>query len=75
VENGTDITFEEIETGDLAFFSNKNGKIIHVGILNENKEIIHASGWVRKDMLTKEGIIHSETKNLTHSLTCVKRIL
>ena len=75
VENGTDITFEEIETGDLAFFSNKNGKIIHVGILNENKEIIHASGWVRKDTLSKEGIIHSETKNLTHSLTCVKRIL
>jgi hypothetical protein len=75
VENGTDISFEEIETGDLAFFSNKNGKIIHVGILNENKEIIHASGWVRKDILTKEGIIHSETKNLSHSLTCVKRIL
>lgn len=75
VENGTDISFEEIETGDLAFFSNKNGKIIHVGILNESKEIIHASGWVRKDKLTNEGIIHSETKNLTHSLTCVKRIL
>lgn len=75
VECGTDIEFEAIETGDLAFFSNKNGKIIHVGILNNEKEIIHASGWVRKDTLTKEGIIHSETKNLTHSLTCVKRIL
>ncbi|MBP6089869.1 MAG: C40 family peptidase [Crocinitomicaceae bacterium] len=75
VECGTDIEFEDIETGDLAFFSNKNGKIIHVGILNSQKEIIHASGWVRKDSLTKEGIIHSETKNLTHSLTCVKRIL
>lgn len=75
VECGFDIEFEDIETGDLAFFSNKNGKIIHVGILNNEKEIIHASGWVRKDILTKEGIIHSETKNLTHSLTCVKRIL
>jgi cell wall-associated NlpC family hydrolase len=35
--------------GDLAFFENAEGKIIHVGIMLENQKIIHASGKVRID--------------------------
>lgn len=74
VDHGLEVDFEEIQDGDVAFFQNKDGKIIHVGILNDNYEIIHASGHVRIDTLTKEGIVHSDTKSITHFLNCIKRM-
>jgi cell wall-associated NlpC family hydrolase len=46
---------EESEPGDLAFFDNEEGNIIHVGIM-ENNYIIHASGKVRIDRLDHLGI-------------------
>ena len=69
-----DVDFSEILPGDLAFFHNKEGKIIHVGILNGEGLIIHASGCVRIDKFTKEGIIHAETGYLTHTLNRIKRV-
>jgi hypothetical protein len=73
VEHGLEIDFAEHESGDVAFFHNKNGKIIHVGILNGNGEIIHASGCVRIDFITIDGIVHKESDELTHQLNCIKR--
>jgi len=73
VEIGMPVEFEDLQEGDLAFFHNKNGKIIHVGILNKDGSIIHASGCVRIDKLTKEGIVHSESNTMTHYLNCIKR--
>jgi len=73
VELGRLIDIEDVQDGDLAFFHNANGKIIHVGILDGKGQIIHASGCVRIDQLTNEGIIHSENQNLTHNLNCIKR--
>ena len=35
---------EESEPGDLAFFDDEDGHIIHVGIVLENNYIIHAAG-------------------------------
>ncbi|RAV99200.1 C40 family peptidase [Pseudochryseolinea flava] len=64
----------EAHAGDLAFFKNAAGKINHVGILlNENK-IIHASGRVRIDALTEEGIFAADTKSITHTLSEVRRV-
>jgi hypothetical protein len=61
--------------GDLAFFSNEKGKTVHTGILfNENK-IIHASGKVRMDTLTEEGILNAETRKITHRLSSIRRII
>jgi hypothetical protein len=74
IDYGAEINFEDIESGDVAFFSNKEGKIIHVGICGENKNIIHASGRVREDQLTSIGIIHSESGDLTHTLHSIKRM-
>jgi hypothetical protein len=71
-EIGTDIDFEDIEAGDLAYFD-KNGKITHVGILDGEGGIIHAAGHVRLDKITPEGIVHSTSNILTHKLTCIKR--
>ena len=70
-----EINFENSRANDLAFFENKNGSITHVGILNGMGGIIHASGHVRLDNFTTEGITHSDTKVLTHKLSCIKRIL
>ena len=75
VEVGIKVDFENQKAGDLAFFSNKSGKVTHVGILDGNSSILHASGLVRLDSITPEGIMHSQTKQLTHDLCCIKRIL
>ena len=63
VELGEPLNFvEEAEAGDLAFFDNEEGKIIHVGILLDNQQIIHASGCVRIDKFDQYGIFNSDTK-------------
>lgn len=65
---------EESEPGDLAFFDDKEGNIIHVGIVLENNYIIHVSGQVRIDRLDQTGIFN-ETKNThTHQLRLIKSI-
>lgn len=73
VEHGMEVPFDEIESGDVAFFHNKDGKIIHVGILDGLGSIIHASGCVRIDSCTSEGIVHSENGSLTHTLNVIRR--
>ena len=65
----------EAKPGDLAFFLNKDGKIIHTGIFLGGDKIIHASGKVRIDTLTYEGIVNVETKALTHNLSHFRRVL
>lgn len=63
----------EAQFGDLAFFENEKKKITHVGICLSSKEIVHASGIVRIDYLTPEGIKHLENKNITHKLSHITR--
>ncbi|WP_396159532.1 NlpC/P60 family protein [Flavobacterium sp.] len=66
---------EESEPGDLAFFDNEEGKIIHVGIIMENNYIIHASGKVRIDRLDHLGIYNAEQNRHTHRLRVIKKII
>ena len=66
---------EESEPGDLAFFDNEEGNIIHVGIIMENNYIIHASGKVRIDRLDHLGIFNPETQKHTHKLRVIKKII
>lgn len=66
---------EESEPGDLAFFDNEEGNIIHVGIMMENNYIIHASGKVRIDRLDHLGIYNAETNRHTHKLRVIKKII
>lgn len=61
--------------GDLAFFQNTEGKIIHVGIILTDERIIHASGKVRIDHFLEEGILNADTKIYTHQLAEIRRIL
>lgn len=66
---------EESEQGDLAFFDNEEGNIIHVGIIMEDNYIIHASGKVRIDRLDHLGIFNAETNKHTHKLRVIKKII
>lgn len=65
---------EEAQPGDLAFFDNEEGSIIHVGIVLENNYIIHASGKVRIDRIDHQGIFNPETRRYTHKLRLLKSI-
>ena len=72
---GVDVDFVQVaEAGDLAFFSNAEGRINHVGICTGDGFIIHASGTVRKDKLDQEGIYNQESKRYTHQLRIIKRV-
>ncbi len=61
--------------GDLAFFDNEEGRIVHVGIMLNNGQIIHASGSVKIDRIDDQGIYSAEQKKYTHSLRIIKRFL
>lgn len=65
----------EAVPGDLAFFDNDNGEIIHVGIIADHGKIIHASGHVRIDVVDHNGIYNQQLKKYTHKLRLIKRIL
>jgi gamma-D-glutamyl-L-lysine dipeptidyl-peptidase len=76
VELGTPLSFvEEAEAGDLAFFDNEEGNIVHVGIVLENQKIIHASGCVRIDKFDHYGIFHSDNKKYSHMLRVIKKVI
>jgi len=75
VESGKPIDFlSEAKAGDLAFFENATGKIIHVGILLNSHQIIHASGWVKIESIDSNGIISAQTGEYTHKLRIIKRM-
>tara|TARA_B100000927_G_scaffold281612_1_gene267342 strand:- start:80 stop:844 length:765 start_codon:yes stop_codon:yes gene_type:complete len=72
---GTTLSFvEESEAGDLAFFDDDEGKIIHVGIILEENYIIHASGKVRIDRIDQQGIFNNKIGAHTHKLRLIKSI-
>lgn len=74
VDHGQEIEFDEIQAGDLAFFKSKSGNVTHVGILDGNGGIIHASGHVRRDTFVREGIYREDIESLTHPLYLIKRL-
>ncbi|MEM7548549.1 MAG: C40 family peptidase [Bacteroidota bacterium] len=72
---GKSIDFEDLRPGDLAFFATKDNRINHVGLLLEERKIIHASGHVRIDSLDEKGIFNNSINNYTHQFQGLKRIL
>lgn len=66
---------EESEPGDLAFFDNNEGVIVHVGIIMKDNYIIHAHGKVRIDRLDHSGIYNIDTKTHTHKLRVIKKVI
>lgn len=76
VESGETINFvNEAAAGDLVFFDNNDERITHVGIIINNKQIIHASGEVRIDSIDHHGIYNEKQKKYTHKLRIIKRMI
>lgn len=75
-EQGILVNFlEEARAGDLAFFDNEAGRITHVGIMMNNRQIIHASGRVKIDSIDSQGIFNEDLQRYTHKLRIIKRFL
>lgn len=73
---GDNLSFvEEALPGDLAFFDNEDGAIVHVGIIWEKNKIIHSSGKVRIDNVDHSGIYNIDTKRYTHQMRLMRRII
>lgn len=68
-------SLEESEPGDLAFFDNEEGNIVHVGIIWKKNKIIHASGKVRVDNMDQSGIFNTDLKRYTHKLRVMNKII
>ncbi len=66
---------EEAQAGDLAFFDNDEGRIIHVGIMLEGHKIMHAAGKVRIDKIDHQGIFNVDTGLHTHKLRLITNII
>jgi gamma-D-glutamyl-L-lysine dipeptidyl-peptidase len=76
VLQGEPVSFlQEAMPGDLAFFDNEEGRIIHVGIMLNNQTIIHASGRVKIDKIDNQGIYSDELSRYTHKLRIIKRYI
>ena len=75
VSFGEEVDIIDAVLGDLAYFKNGEGRIVHVGIISGEGQIIHASGKVRIDTLSDAGITNKLTNVLTHQLHSIKRIL
>ncbi|MBN2348840.1 MAG: C40 family peptidase [Bacteroidales bacterium] len=75
VNKGIEIReLSEVKPGDLAFFENSGGEIIHVGILINASQIIHASGKVKIENFDSSGIVNQLTGKYSHKLSAIKRI-
>jgi gamma-D-glutamyl-L-lysine dipeptidyl-peptidase len=76
IEQGRLIDFtQQSQPADLAFFENDKGRIVHVGIVLANSQIIHAAGQVRIDKLDHFGIFNEERGIYSHKLRVIKRFL
>ena len=76
VEHGREVHFVTLaKPGDLAFFDNAEGRIVHVGIVMAENKIIHAHGQVRIDQLDHVGIFNSDRQAYSHKLRLIRRIL
>ncbi|MDR0712683.1 MAG: C40 family peptidase [Bacteroidales bacterium] len=71
---GTPTVYEDASRGDIAFFADEHGKVIHTGFLCGDGSILHASGCVRKDRFDAKGIFNTTENKYTHSLYSIKKM-
>lgn len=73
--HGEEVHFvTQAQPGDLAYFSNPEGRITHVGIVLQGQQIMHAHGEVRIDKLDHSGIYNANLQRYTHNLRIIRRI-
>ncbi|MBO2012713.1 C40 family peptidase [Siccationidurans soli] len=76
IDHGRTVDFvTQTKPGDLAFFDNSEGRIVHVGMVMEESQILHAHGEVRLDPLDHNGIFNRDRQRYSHKLRLIKRLL
>jgi len=76
IDHGRPVHFvAQARPGDLAFFDNAEGRIVHVGLVMEEGQILHAHGEVRLDPLDHNGIYNRDRQRYSHKLRLLKRLL
>ena len=65
----------QTQPGDLAFFENAEGRIVHVGVVLDEGQLLHAHGEVRIDPLDHHGIFNRDRQQYSHKLRLIKRVL
>ena len=76
IDHGRPVHFvAQARPGDLAFFDNAEGRIVHVGMVMDEGHILHAHGEVRLDPLDHNGIFNRERQRYSHKLRLLKRLL
>jgi hypothetical protein len=65
----------EARRGDLVFFDDDEGAIVHTGIITGPGEILHASGCVKTDAIDHQGIYSMQQGKYTHRLRIIKRVI
>ena len=76
VKLGKTIAFaHDAQPGDIAFFENAEGAIIHCGIITQPGKIIHCHGVVREDPLDHAGIYGIHEEDYLYYLRIIRRIL
>lgn len=63
----------ESKPGDLVFFDNEEGRIVHVGILLSADRVLHAAGMVRIDKIDQQGIFRADEGRYSHALRLIRR--
>jgi hypothetical protein len=66
---------QQARCGDLAFFDDEEGRIVHVGMLVNEYEVLHAYGRVRVDRIDNSGILNKDEQRRTHRLRIIKRMM
>jgi gamma-D-glutamyl-L-lysine dipeptidyl-peptidase len=72
---GVDVGWPDRRSGDLAFFTNEDGQVIHVGLVLPDGNVRHAAGHVHDTRLEPEGLISRYSGKQTHQLFKIKRIV
>ena len=76
IDHGRPVHFvAQAKPGDLAFFDNAEGRIVHVVMVMEEGQILHAHGEVRLDPLDHNGIYNRDRQRYSHKLRLIKRLL
>ena len=66
---------EEAQPGDLAFFEDRKGRVVHVGIVLPQQKILHSFGAVRIDKFDHYGIFDEESQKYSHKMRVIRRVL
>ena len=75
VNHGRVVDFlTEVKAGDLAFFENADRRIVHVGLMLDSENIMHASGRVKINKIDAQGILSEIDGTHSHQLRVIKRI-